>query len=136
MDYRLTWFISFIGFIALTSLLFSTIFYTLLPGVLMTLPKSGSKNIICATHTGMFMGIFVLLFIINDYKNRSYIKFTPFMILLVLYMSVLFYALLPGVLMTLPNDGSEKIVNVVHTGIFGISTAVSFIVLFVISSGK
>ena len=134
MNYQTEWVISFYRYIVLIGFIFSTIFYTLIPGTLLTLPNSGSKNTIYATHTGLFMCACILLIVIftNSIKNI----YNPVYIISLLYLSTLFYALLPGVFMTIPNDNSKTVVNLLHSSIFGIIIAVSFIVLFAITSGR
>ena len=133
---QVKWLFSFIGFFILIELIFSTIFYILIPGVFMTLPKDGSKNTINITHTGIFSAIFVLLFITNVHGNFKNPKFIIFTILSILYVSTLFYGILPGVLTTIPMDISKTNINVIHSGVFGTTIILSFFILYALTSGK
>jgi magnesium-transporting ATPase (P-type) len=127
MNYQTKFAISFYGLIALIGFIFSILFYTLVPGTLLTLPKNGTKNVVNATHTGLFIGIVVLLIVIFS-RSIKHIRTRD--IIPLLYLFALFYALLPGVFITVPKDSSEKTINAMHSSIFGIIIAISLVIYF------
>jgi hypothetical protein len=86
------------------------LFYLLTPGIVVSLPPHASKQAVAATHALLFTVLFNVIHYLQ-FKHCASVgcNVTAF---------VLFYALTPGILLTLPPHGTKYEVAAVHAVVF------------------